>query len=100
MENVTSILMGFPSESGYPSDEAYDDAAISHLKQIEKLLFTEDSPTGELLTKNLKVNRALNVSPICCVLTRESRLAPGPCRLLDFLPCPHRGYPGLPKLLR
>lgn len=52
---AASVLTSFPADGGYPTNDAYNDAAIHHLKQIETVLFSKGGLTGDQLVQILKV---------------------------------------------
>lgn len=56
MVDAASVLTGFPAEGGYPTNDAYDDAAILHLKQMEMALFSNGGVKGEELSQLIKVD--------------------------------------------
>lgn len=55
MGNAAAVLTSFPAEGGYPTNDAYDDAAIHHLKQIETALFSDGGLKGDQLAQIIKV---------------------------------------------
>lgn len=55
MGDAASVLTSFPAARGYPTNEAYDDAAIHHLNQIEMVLFSDGGLKGSQLAQLIKV---------------------------------------------
>lgn len=56
MGDAASVLTSFPAAGGYPTNEAYDDAVIHHLNQIETVLFSDGGLKGNQLAQIIKVD--------------------------------------------
>lgn len=60
MEDAASVLLGFPLQVPFPTDEFYDEAVHLHIKKIEQLLARKkDVVTGDNSIQLLKVRGPL-----------------------------------------